>query len=144
MKCHPPWSLSLHNVIYSEHDNHYFCGQTEISVAKLKTNKINRRMFTSFKLSLQRGQYGVWSKQRSRQFLQNECPQGVVTGSKNNLKTTKTPVSFHIKLSIGKCEHYSLRRGWGTGEEGWGSDKGNYALLNLLKVLINRGTLPRA
>lgn len=67
-------------------------------------------MFTSFRLSLQRGQYGVWSKQRSRQFLQNECPQGVVTGSKNNLKSTKIRISFYIKLSTGKTEQTNNNR----------------------------------
>lgn len=69
-------------------------------VAEQKPNhavklKANKQIQTSFKLSLQSGQYGVWSKQRSRQFLQNECPQGVVTGSKNNLKSKKVQVSFH-------------------------------------------------
>lgn len=36
---------------------------------------------TCFKLSLQRGHWGVWSKQRSKQFLQKVWPHGVVTGS---------------------------------------------------------------
>lgn len=66
-------------------------------------------MLTSFKLSLQRGQYGAWSKQRSRQLLQNECPQGVVTGSKNNLKPTKIYVSFLIQLPIGKTGQTNTR-----------------------------------
>lgn len=44
------------------------------------------RNSTSFKLSLQSGHWGAWSKHRSKQPLQKVCPQGVVTGSKNSLK----------------------------------------------------------
>lgn len=47
---------------------------------------ISQNVLTSESLSLHKGQCGAWSRQRSRHFRQNVCPQGVVTGSKSNLE----------------------------------------------------------
>lgn len=48
----------------------------------------SQERLTSESFSLHKGQCGAWSRQRSRHFRQNVCPQGVVTGSKSNLEKT--------------------------------------------------------
>lgn len=62
-------------------------GQKKLTLSFIHIGRIDKwkienvRALTCFKLSLQRGHWGVWSKQRSKQLLQKVWPHGVVTGS---------------------------------------------------------------